>query len=84
MAIRQVKELPTRAGNRYTGESYVAKDVREFVRLGYGVALVEYPNVKPDALKRALVVYIKRNQDTCAGISVCIRKGRVYMVRSDA
>ena len=38
MSIRPVKDLPRRKGGHIARGSYVAKDVREFLRMGYEVA----------------------------------------------
>ena len=83
MSIRQVRELPARTGGIGGGESYVAKDVREFLRMGYDVAAVESPGRKANRVGAALKHYIKRNPKACAGVSAVQRGGVAYLVRGD-
>lgn len=80
MSVRPVRELPPRGGGRST-ESFVAKDVREFLRLGLEVACVEIEGRKPANVASALSLYIERHPDQCAGLAACCRQGRAYLHR---
>ena len=85
MAIRQVREVPTPKYREK--ESFVAKDVREFLRLGYDAAVFEYPGRDAKSIRASLASYIKKNPRTCAGLAVCVRggdKGTCYLYRRDA
>lgn len=85
MAIRQVREVP--APKYRPQESFVAKDVREFLRLGYDAAVFEYPGRDAKSIRAALASYIKKNQKTCSKLAVCVRggdDGTCYLYRRDA
>ena len=84
MSIRQVRELPERKPNIPKRESYVAKDVRDFVRIGYDVALVEHEGRKGKHVAVALQHYIRKHPEQCRGIGSCMRGGRAYLYREDA
>lgn len=81
MAIRPVKELPRRKGGFCDKDSYVAKDVREFLRLGYDLAAVEYPGKKAKSVQEALRHYFERHPRECAGMSAVRRGDVVYITR---
>ena len=80
MAIRPVRELPQRS-TRQSAESYVAKDVREFRRMGYEVAAVEVSGRTGKNVASALKHYVKSND--IKGVRVALRKGTAYLVRED-
>lgn len=84
MTIRQVREVP--APRYRPQESFVAKDVREFLRLGYDAAAFEYPGRDAKSIRAALASYIKKNPKTCSELAVCVRggdKGTCYLYRRD-
>ena len=84
MSIRQVRELPKRAPTRPRTESFVAKDVRDFIRIGYEAARVESEGRSAKSVATALKNYIKAHPEQCAGIGSCIRQGGAYLYREDA
>ena len=83
MSIRPVKDLPHRTGGPIAKGSYVDKDVREFLRMGYDVAAVEHAGKSGKNVVTALKYYIERNQKACAGVSAVLRGGVAYLVRGD-
>ena len=82
MSVRQVRELPQRKTTKQ--ESFVAKDVREFLRMGYEVAVVEADGRKPQSVQAALSGYIKANPKACKGLKVAVRQGKCYLYREGA
>ena len=82
MSVRQVRELPAKVTAKK--ESFVARDVREFLRMGYEVAVVEVDGRKAQSVQAALSSYIKANQRTCKGLKVAVRKGKCYLYREEA
>ena len=78
--LRPCKGVPNRGG-RNKGDSYVATDVREFLRGGMDAAIVEHKGKKPENVAAALAKYIKDNHELCAGIAACMRGGKVYLYR---
>lgn len=81
MSIRPVRELPKPKRVLRQRESYVAKDVREFIRLGYEVACVEVEGRTDKRVAAALKNYVEHHPDQCAGIAVRQRDGKAYLVR---
>ena len=81
MAIRPVKELPVRAGFGVKGSSYVAADMREFVRKGMDVAVLEYDGRKASAIVDACKRYIKAHPDKLRGVHAGMRGGKAYVWR---
>lgn len=81
MAIRPVKELPVRRGGRTAGESYVAADMREFVRKGMDVAVLEYDGRKARTIVDACKRYIKAHPDRLRGVHAGMRGGKAYVWR---
>ena len=81
MAIRPVKELPVRKSGRAAGESYVAADMREFVRKGMDVAVLEVEGRKAGAIVDACKRYIKAHPDKLRGVHAGMRGGRAYVWR---
>ena len=81
MAIRPVKELPVRRGFGVKGESFVAADMREFVRRGMNVAVLEYDGRKAGAIVDACKRYIKAHPDKLRGVRVGMRGGKAYVWR---
>ena len=85
MSIRQVREVP--APKRQNKESFVAKDVREFLRMGYDAAVVESPGHDAKSVRASLASYIRKNPRTCAHLGVCVRggdRGACYLYRKEA
>ena len=81
MAIRPVKELPVRTGPNGSVEPFVAADVREFVRKGMDVAVLEYDGRKAGAVVDACKRYIKAHPDKLRGVKAGMRGGRAYVWR---
>ena len=81
MAIRPVKELPLRAGFGEKGVSFVDADMREFVRKGMDVAVLEYDGRKACAVVDACKRYIKAHPDKLRGVRAGMRGGKAYVWR---
>ena len=81
MAIRPVKELPVLKSGRAAGESYVAADMREFVRKGMDVAVLEYDGRKACTIVDACKRYIKAHPDKLRGVRAVMRGGKAYVWR---
>ena len=81
MAIRPVKELPVLKSGRAAGESYVAADMREFVRRGMDVAVLEYDGRKAGAIVDACKRYIKAHPEQLRGCKAGVRGGKAYVWR---
>ena len=81
MAIRPVKELPVLKSGRAAGEPYVAADMREFVRKGMDVAVLEYDGRKARTIVDACKRYIKAHPDRLRGCKAGVRAGKVYVCR---
>lgn len=80
MAIRPVRELPERASVN-KGESFVAADMREFVRRGMEVAVLEYDGRKPSHVTAAAKRYIKLHPKHLRGCKAGVRGGKCYVWR---
>ena len=81
MAIRPVKKLPVRKSGFATGESFVDADMREFVRKGMDVAVLEYDGRKAGAIVNACKRYIKAHPDKLRGVHAGMRGGKAYVWR---
>lgn len=81
MAIRPVKELPVLKSGRAAGEPYVAADMREFVRKGMDVAVLEYDGRKAGTIVDACKRYIKAHPDKLRGVHAGMRGGKAYVWR---
>lgn len=81
MAIRPVKEVPKRRHGSVPGESFVAADLREFVRRGMDVAVLEYDGKKAGAIVAACKRYIKAHPDKLRGVKAGMRGGKAYVWR---
>lgn len=81
MAIRPVKELPVRKSGRAAGEQYVDADMREFVRKGMDVAVLEYDGRKAVAVVEACKRYIKAHPEQLRGCKAGVRGGKAYVWR---
>ena len=81
MAIRPVKELPVRTGPGSSVEPFVAADMREFVRKGMDVAVLEYDGRKAGAIVDACKRYIKAHPDKLRGVKAGMRGGKAYVWR---
>lgn len=80
MAIRPVKELPVRRGG-FAANEYVAADMREFVRKGMDVAVLEYDGRKATAIVDACKRYIKAHSEQLRGCKAGVRGGKAYVWR---
>lgn len=81
MAIRPVKELPVRSGPNGGVEPFVDADMREFVRKGMDVAVLEYDGRKAGAVVDACKRYIKAHPDKLRGVRAGMRGGKAYVWR---
>ena len=81
MSIRPVKELPARAGIGKKGSSFVAADLREFVRKGMDVAVLEVEGKKAGAIVDACKRYIKAHPEQLRGCKADVRGGKAYVWR---
>ena len=81
MAIRPVKELPVRKSGCVPGGSFVDADMREFVRKGMDVAVLEYDGRKAGAVVDACKRYIKAHPDKLRGVHAGMRGGKAYVWR---
>ena len=78
--LKRVNEIPARI---LTGrKSYVAQDIRTFVRNEtMDMAELTYEGKKADGIATSAKKYIARNPDTCAGIKVTKRGSHVYLIK---
>lgn len=83
MSIRPVKELPARAGIGKKGTSFVAADLREFIKKGMDVAVIEHEGKKPAQIVVACKKYIKAHPEQYRGVHAGVRGGRAYVWRED-
>lgn len=81
MAIRPVKEVPTRRRGYVQGETFVDADMREFVRRGMDVAVLEVEGKKPSAIADACKRYIKAHPEQLRGCKAGVRGGKAYVWR---
>ena len=79
MTIRQVRELPQRSLSRKG--TFVDADMREFVRKGMEVAMLEYADHKKEGTKAAVQSFIRQHPAEMRGVQVGIRQGKVYVWR---
>ena len=84
MAIRPVKELPVRRGGFAANGSFVEADMREFVRKGMDVAVLEVEGKKAGAIVDACKRYIKAHPDKLRGVRAGMRGGKAYVCREVA
>ena len=84
MTLRPARELPER---QKTGsslrKSYVEHDVREFVRTGMQVAVVEAKGHEAKHVVVALRNYIKKHPETCSEVGAALRGGVAYLYRKE-
>lgn len=83
MAIRPVKELPVRKGPGIKGVSFVDADMREFIRKGMDVALIEHEGKKPGQIVVACKKFVKAHPEQYRGVKAGVRGGRAYVWRED-
>ena len=83
MSIRPVKELPARAGFNAKRPSFVAADMREFIRKGMDVAVIEHEGKKPGQIVVACKKFVKANPEQYRGVHAGVRGGRAYVWRED-
>ena len=81
MAIRPVREVPKRVHGFVTRESFVDADMREFVRKGMDVAVLEYDGRKATAIVDACKRYIKAHPEQLRGCKAGMRGGKAYVWR---
>ena len=81
MAIRPVKEVPKRTGGFAASETFVAADLREFVRKGMDVAVLEVEGKKASAIVNACKRYIKAHPEQLRGCKAGERGGKAYVWR---
>lgn len=79
MAIRQVRELPQRSLSRKG--TFVDADMREFVRKGMEVAVIECDGHKKEGTRAAVQSFIRQHPAEMRGVQVGIRQGKVYVWR---
>ena len=65
------------------GVAFVAHDVREFVRTGAQVAIVEIKGHEPKQVANTIRYYIKKHPETCAEIGCALRGGVAYLYRKE-
>ena len=82
MAIRQVRTIP--GVQIQSGDSYLAKDVREFMRQGMDFAVVTHEGRSAANIMHALSVYIRKHPEIEKEIYCCRRKDTVYLYRKEA
>lgn len=82
MSIRQVREVPSKGASQ-TKESFVSKEMREFVRTGMSAAVVEVEGRSPKSVDSAVRNWLKAHPRDGVGIKVGVRQGRVYVWRED-
>lgn len=81
MAIRPVREVPKRVHGFAARETFVDADMREFVRRGMDVAVLEYDGRKAGAIVDACKRYIKAHPDKLRGCKAGVRGGKAYVWR---
>lgn len=81
MAIRPVREVPKRVRGHAHGETYVAADLREFVRRGMDVAVIDVEGKKAGAIVDACKRYIKTHPEQLRGCKAGVRGGKAYVWR---
>ena len=81
MAIRPVREVPKRVHGFVTRPSFVDADMREFVRRGMDVAVLEVEGKKPSAIVDACKRYIKAHPAQLRGVHAGMRGGKAYVWR---
>lgn len=81
MAIRPVREVPKRVHGFVTRESFVDADMREFVRKGMDVAVLEVEGKKAGAIVDACKRYIKAHPEQLRGCKAGVRGGKAYVWR---
>ena len=79
MSIRPVKELPPRSQQRKG--TFVDADMREFVRKGMDVAVIECEGHKKEGTKAAAQSFIRQHPAETRGVQVGISQGKVYVWR---
>ena len=79
MTIRQVRELPQRSLSRKG--TFVDADMREFIRKGMDVAVIEHEGRKATAIVDACKRYIKAHPDKLRGVHAGMRGGKAYVWR---
>ena len=81
MAIRPVREVPKRVRGHAHGETFVDADMREFVRRGMDVAVLEVDGKKAGAIVDACKRYIKAHPEQLRGCKAGVRGGKAYVWR---
>lgn len=81
MAIRPVREVPKRRHGSVPGETFVDADMREFVRKGMDVAVIDVEGKKAGAIVDACKRYIKAHPEQLRGCKAGVRGGKAYVWR---
>ena len=79
--LHQVRKIPDRL--RVGCESYVAHDIREFVRSGMGAAEITYQGKGAERVRNACASWMRDHPEQSRGIHACVRQGSCYLVRED-
>ena len=79
MAIRPGKELPVRRGGFAASASFVDANMREFLRCGMEMAVVEVDGKTPRSIESAVRNYVKAHPREFRGVKVGTRAGKVYV-----
>lgn len=80
MSIRPVRDIPSRGASQ-PKQSFVDREMREFLRCGMEMAVVEVDGKTPRSIESAVRNYIKAHQREFRGVKVGVRAGKVYVWR---
>ena len=80
MSIRPVREIPSRGASQ-PKKSIVEKEMREFLRCGMEIAVIELDGKTPRSIESAVRNYIKAHPREFRGVKVGVRAGKVYVWR---
>lgn len=80
MSIRPVRDVPTRGASQ-PKKSIVEKEMREFLRCGMEVAVIELEGRTPRSIESAVRNYFKAHPREFRGVKVGVRAGKVYVWR---
>lgn len=81
MAIRPVREVPKRVHGFAARETFVETVLREFLRCGMEMAVVEVDGKTPRSIESAVRNYVKAHPKEFRGVKVGTRAGKVYVWR---
>ncbi len=77
MSVRPVPELPDAKG--FTQDSYVAKEIRAFLRLKCDVAEVTVEGKTCKQIGQAMCSYLKKHANKYPNVRYAVRSGHVYL-----